>query len=87
MKIIKKKMNKKIKLKRLKKIIYSPGEPSGIGPDLIIQLCKSTFWTDVKTNKLSVDTATLKLLNNSRNRQNQKIPATNPTYGWQLQKK
>jgi 4-hydroxythreonine-4-phosphate dehydrogenase len=32
----------------LKKIIYSPGEPSGIGPDLIIQLCKSTFWTDVK---------------------------------------
>ena len=32
----------------MKKIIYSPGEPSGIGPDLIIQLCKSTFWTDVK---------------------------------------
>jgi 4-hydroxythreonine-4-phosphate dehydrogenase len=32
----------------LKKIIYSPGEPSGIGPDLIIQLCKSTFWTDIK---------------------------------------
>ncbi|MDA9610846.1 4-hydroxythreonine-4-phosphate dehydrogenase PdxA [Gammaproteobacteria bacterium] len=33
----------------MKKILYSPGEPSGIGPDLIIQLCKSTFWTDVKT--------------------------------------
>ena len=32
----------------MKKIIYSPGEPSGIGPDLIIQLCKSTFWTDIK---------------------------------------
>ena len=32
----------------MKKILYSPGEPSGIGPDLIIQLCKSTFWTDVK---------------------------------------
>jgi len=32
----------------LKKILYSPGEPSGIGPDLIIQLCKSTFWTDIK---------------------------------------
>jgi 4-hydroxythreonine-4-phosphate dehydrogenase len=31
----------------LKKIIYSPGEPSGIGPDLIIQLCKSVFWTDI----------------------------------------
>jgi len=32
----------------LKKIIYSPGEPSGIGPDLIIKLCRSTFWTDIK---------------------------------------
>jgi len=32
----------------LKKILYSPGEPSGIGPDLIIQLCKSIFWTDIK---------------------------------------
>jgi 4-hydroxythreonine-4-phosphate dehydrogenase len=32
----------------LKKIIYSPGEPSGIGPDLIIQLCTSKFWTDIK---------------------------------------
>ena len=32
----------------MKKILYSPGEPSGIGPDLIIQLCKSTFWTDIK---------------------------------------
>ena len=25
----------------MKKIVYSPGEPSGIGPDLIIQLCKT----------------------------------------------
>jgi 4-hydroxythreonine-4-phosphate dehydrogenase len=32
----------------LKKILYSPGEPAGIGPDLLIQLCKSTFWTDIK---------------------------------------
>ena len=32
----------------MKKIIYSPGEPSGIGPDLIIQLCTSKFWTDIK---------------------------------------
>ena len=32
----------------MKKIIYSPGEPSGIGPDLIIQLCTSRFWTDIK---------------------------------------
>ena len=32
----------------MKKILYSPGEPSGIGPDLIIQLSKSTFWTDIK---------------------------------------
>jgi 4-hydroxythreonine-4-phosphate dehydrogenase len=32
----------------LKKILYSPGEPSGIGPDIIIQLCKTEFWTDIK---------------------------------------
>jgi 4-hydroxythreonine-4-phosphate dehydrogenase len=32
----------------LKKILYSPGEPAGIGPDLIIQLSKSAFWTDIK---------------------------------------
>ena len=32
----------------MKKIIYSPGEPSGIGPDLIIQLSSSKFWTDIK---------------------------------------
>jgi 4-hydroxythreonine-4-phosphate dehydrogenase len=32
----------------LKKIIYSPGEPSGIGPDLIIQLCTTKFWVDIK---------------------------------------
>ena len=32
----------------MKKIIYSPGEPAGIGPDLIIQLCSSKFWTDIK---------------------------------------
>lgn len=32
----------------MKKILYSPGEPSGIGPDIIIQLCKTEFWTDIK---------------------------------------
>ena len=32
----------------MKKILYSPGEPAGIGPDLIIQLSKSAFWTDIK---------------------------------------
>ena len=32
----------------MKKIIYSPGEPSGIGPDLIIQLCSSNFWKQIK---------------------------------------
>ncbi len=31
----------------MKKIIYSPGEPSGIGPDLIIQLSCSTFWNQI----------------------------------------
>ena len=32
----------------MKKILYSPGEPSGIGPDIVIQLCKTEFWTDIK---------------------------------------
>ena len=31
----------------MKKIVYSPGEPSGIGPDLIIQLCKTPFWKKI----------------------------------------
>jgi len=30
----------------LKKIFYSPGEPSGIGVDLIIQLCLSNYWSN-----------------------------------------
>ena len=29
----------------MKKIIYSPGEPAGIGPDLILQLCKTKTWS------------------------------------------
>ena len=32
----------------MKKILYSPGEPSGIGPDLIIQLCSLPFWEKIK---------------------------------------
>tara|TARA_Y100000766_G_C18901644_1_gene603690 strand:- start:405 stop:1388 length:984 start_codon:yes stop_codon:yes gene_type:complete len=32
----------------LKKIIYSPGEPAGIGPDLIIQLATSKSWENFK---------------------------------------
>ena len=31
----------------MKKIIYSPGEPSGIGPDLIIQICSTPFWEKI----------------------------------------
>ena len=33
----------------MKKILYSPGEPSGIGPDLIIQMCASSLWSKIKT--------------------------------------
>ncbi len=32
----------------MKKIFYSPGEPSGIGVDLIIQLCLSNYWNNFK---------------------------------------
>ena len=50
----------------MKKIIYSPGEPSGIGPDLIIKLSSSKLWEDLKIpivsigdQKLFVDRAAL----------------------------
>ena len=32
----------------MKKIIYSPGEPAGIGPDLIIKLSASNIWENFK---------------------------------------
>ena len=32
----------------MKKLIYSHGESSGIGPDLVIKLCKTTYWTKLK---------------------------------------
>jgi 4-hydroxythreonine-4-phosphate dehydrogenase len=55
----------------LKKIIYSPGEPSGIGPDLIIQLSCSTFW-----NKINIPIACIadpELLINRANTLGKKI--------------
>ena len=32
----------------MKKLIYSHGETSGIGPDLIITLCKTNYWAKLK---------------------------------------
>ena len=32
----------------MKTILYSAGEPSGIGPDIIIQLAQSPFWEESK---------------------------------------
>ena len=32
----------------MKKLIYSHGESSGIGPDLVIKLCKTNYWTKLK---------------------------------------
>ena len=32
----------------MKKLIYSHGETSGIGPDLIITLCKTNYWTKLR---------------------------------------
>ena len=32
----------------MKTILYSAGEPSGIGPDIIIQLAQSSFWEQSK---------------------------------------
>ena len=38
----------------MKKIIYSPGEPAGIGPDLIIKLAASKKWCDFKVPIVSI---------------------------------
>ena len=38
----------------MKNIIYSPGEPAGIGPDLIIKLSLSKLW-----NKIGVPIITI----------------------------
>ena len=38
----------------MKKIIYSPGEPSGIGPDIIIKLCCSDSWEKYKSSIVSI---------------------------------
>ena len=38
----------------MKKIIYSPGEPAGIGPDLIIQLATSKAWENFKIPIIAV---------------------------------
>ena len=32
----------------MKTILYSAGEPGGIGPDIIIQLAQSSFWEQSK---------------------------------------
>ena len=32
----------------MKKLIYSHGESSGIGPDLVIALCKTNYWTRLR---------------------------------------
>ena len=58
----------------MKKIIYSPGEPGGIGPDLIIQLCTSKFWTDIKLPIVCL--ADPKLLTDRANKLNKKIKLT-----------
>ena len=58
----------------MKKIIYSPGEPAGIGPDLIIQLCSSKFWTEIKLPILCL--ADPKLLQDRANKMNKKITLT-----------
>ena len=38
----------------MKKIIYSPGEPAGIGPDIIIKLCCSNSWEKYKSSIVSI---------------------------------
>ena len=50
----------------MKKLIYSHGESSGIGPDLVIKLCKTNYWAKLKypliivgDTKLFIDRANL----------------------------
>ena len=55
----------------MKKILYSPGEPSGIGPDLIIQICSTPFWE--KTHIPIVCLADKKLIQDRAKVLNKKI--------------
>lgn len=43
----------------MKKLIYSPGEPSGIGIDLIIRLANSEHWEKLKTPILTLSDSSL----------------------------
>ena len=52
----------------MKRIIYSPGEPAGIGPDLIIKIASSQSWENFKIPIVSIGDPSLfleraKLLN------------------------
>ena len=52
----------------MKRIIYSPGEPAGIGPDLIIKIASSQSWEKFKIPIISIGDPSLfleraKLLN------------------------
>ena len=38
----------------MKKVIYSPGEPAGIGPDLIIKIACSQSWENFKMPIVSI---------------------------------
>lgn len=38
----------------MKKIIYSPGEPAGIGPDIIINLSQTKDWMSYKVPILTI---------------------------------
>ena len=56
----------------MKKIIYSPGEPAGIGPDLIIKIASSKSWENLKIPIVSIGDPNLflgrsKLLNKKIN--------------------
>ena len=68
----------------MKKIIYSPGEPSGIGPDLIIQLSCSTFW-----NQINIPIACIadpELLIDRANTLGKKIKIKEISNPWELRK-
>ena len=59
----------------MKKIVYSPGEPSGIGIDLIIKLSNSKQWEALNIPVLTLSDPTL--LNERAKLINQKIKIEN----------
>ena len=71
----------------MKKIIYSPGEPSGIGPDLIIKIACSKSWENFKIPILTIGDPALFLQRSKLLRKKLKVVDIESTDGLNKNKK